>query len=168
MKTKFNLKKLDELTPKRMITIAIIVVVIVVVVWILWDKIGDAIQSARNKAKSEKKKNELINKYGEGTVENYTSLCQSIYNATAGNAWGADADAVIQALNNLGNQADYYLLCESWTAFWNEQNWWERNWDIHLIGDFSTLAGLLTGEFNKKKLERIRKALTDKGITPDF
>ena len=110
MKTKFDIKKLDELTPKRALTLAIIVIVVLVVVYFVYRKIKAIVQTTAAEAKLKAESSQ----YGEPTLTNtqIASLAQQIYNAFVPSIWnwGTDEAVVERVLSQLNNNADYAAL----------------------------------------------------------
>lgn len=111
MKTKFNLKQLDELTPKRALTLAIIAIVVIAIAYFVYKKIKSSIKNT-----IAEKKQEIANaQYGEPTLSNaqIQSLAKQIYNAFKFNFfsnWGTDEAVVESVLSQLNNNADYAAL----------------------------------------------------------
>ena len=110
MKTKLNLKQLDELTPKRALTLAIIAIVVLVVLYFVYKKIKAIIQTKAAEAKLKLENSQ----YGEPTLSTtqIASLAQQIYNAFVPSIWnwGTDEAVVERVLSQLNNNADYAAL----------------------------------------------------------
>lgn len=145
---KKRLKFLDELTPKRMLTLAIIVVVVVVTVYVLWDKIVQSIRDARTQHTINKE----VSQYGTGTLTSsqIQSLASQIYNAMR---WpGTNETAVSNVLTQLGNNADYAALQAAYIG-------------VNQSSRFPTLDSRIASEGTEGELRKWRSILQSKNIT---
>lgn len=145
---KKRLKFLDELTPKRMLTLAIIAVVVVVTVYFLWDKIVGSIRDAR----AQNNLSQEVSQYGAGTLTSsqINSLAVQIYRAMRGP--GTDEDAVANVLTQLGNNADYAALRAAYVG-------------VNQSTRFPTLDSRIAYEGTGSELQKWRSILQSKSIT---
>lgn len=147
MKTSSKLKFLDDLTPKRMLSLAIIVVVVIVAIYVLWDKIASAIRDARvkNTLQSE------ASQYGAQTLTNsqINSLAVQIYQAMRG--LGTDEDAVSQVLSRLKNNSDYAALRSAYAS-------------VNKSSTYPTLDSRIASEGTDSELRQWRAILDSNNI----
>lgn len=137
-KFKSNVEWLSD--PKIAITVAVLVLIAIGLVWFFWDKIKDAITSAKNKNKNK----EL---YGSTTqTTDFKALAEQMYRACKG--WGTDEDAVARVLSQVKGNADYAALR---TAYAVEDKYY-------------TLDARLQSEGNKKELSQWRSILDGNGV----
>lgn len=148
MKTKFNLKQLDELTPKRALTLAIIAVVVVVVVWIFWEKISTAISSYI--AKKKQQKEDIINFGTPTATTDFDTLAVQIYNAMKG--WGTNEEAVERVLMQIKSNADWAALRLAYQK-------------VNRDSEYNTLDARIGYEGTSAELKKWRAILATNGVT---
>lgn len=103
--------KINNVTPGKLITWAIIVLIVIIIIWIIYRKIQKAVQSGKDKQLVSEADNAIISNALTYPQADYKSMADKLFVAMDGA--GTDEDAIKEVIAKLRTKSDWYALVKA-------------------------------------------------------